>query len=107
MTLKAALVWVRQIGASAVTYFVIDRIPGLKDQVPWVKRIAACAISAAIAIVAYLVQMAMLYEQVPGDVRAWIETLFLVGTSAFGLATLIHTADLVRKARKAKTETTQ
>ena len=97
MPLGQFLIWVVKYGAGVAAYFLVDKVPALVRLDPIPKRIAACAIAAAIAIVGFLAQLAMRYETAPVDVYAWIEMLWLIGTSAFGLATFIHTKDLKKE----------
>ena len=94
MELLAFLTWVVKFGAGIIAYLIVDRVPALVALAPTWKRIAACGIAAAIALLGWLAQIAMLYEPAPVGARPWIEMIFLIATSAFGLATLIHTKDL-------------
>ena len=94
MELLAFLTWVVKFGAGLFAYFIVDNVPALVRLQAIPKRIAACGIAAGIAILGWLAQIAMLYEPAPVGARPWIEMIFLIATSAFGLATLIHTKDL-------------
>lgn len=99
MELWGFLAWLVKYGAGAIAYVLVDRVPRLVALPPTTKRIAAAAIAGAIAIIGYLLQLTMLYEPAPVGVRPWAEMLFLVATSAFGLATIIHAKDLEREKR--------
>ena len=65
MELFAFLAWVVKYGAGAFAYFLVEKVPRLAAQAPLAKRIWAAAISAVIAIIGYLLQIAMLYEPAP------------------------------------------
>lgn len=90
MELKLFLAWLTTAGAAWLTYKLIDEVPALKELGPKAKRRAAYVLSAVIAILAYLAQMPFGFVAVPAGWQAWAQALFLVGTSAFGLATIIH-----------------
>jgi hypothetical protein len=92
MELEKILVWVTTPGAAWLAYWLINNVAWLSAKGPRAKRFWACGISAGLAIAAYLAQIAMQYQPAPVEWRAWIEALVLVGTTAFGLATLIHGA---------------
>ena len=94
MDLKTFLVWLTTIGAAIITYELIEHIPALVALEARIKRVVAYAMSAGLAILAWLAQIGMVYIAAPVGARAWIEAIFAVGTAAFGLATLIHTRDL-------------
>ena len=92
MELKEFLPWATTTGAALLTYWLIENVKGLVELPPLAKRIAAYVLSAGFGILAYLAEVGMLYVPQPEGWRAWVETLFLVGTGAFGLATMIHGA---------------
>ena len=98
MELFAFLTWLVKFGAGVIAYFLVDKVPALVALTSARKRVAACGIAAGIAILGWLAQIGMLYEPAPVGARPWIEMVFLIGTSAFGLATLIHTKDLPAEA---------
>jgi hypothetical protein len=80
--------------AGLLAYKIVDAIPALARLAPQAKRWAACAVAGGIAVLAYLVAIAMLYMPAPGDWRAWIAQAFLVATTGFGMSQLIHSRDL-------------
>ncbi len=90
MPLSEFLAWASTVGAAILAYALIEEVPALTELEPKVKRRAAYALSAAIAILALLAEMGMGYVPVPATWVAWLEVLFAVGTGAFGLATMIH-----------------
>jgi hypothetical protein len=77
-------------GAAIAAYYAIDNISFLVALAPKSKRIAAFGISAGLAIGAWFIMAAMLYEPWPATAYAWIEQLFFIGTSAFALSQMIH-----------------
>jgi len=80
---RAALTF--SIAAMALPTFLVGLLP---EQ----KRLVAIVLSASLAIGAWFAMAAMLYEPWPVGVYAWIEKLFLIGTSAFTLSQIIHGA---------------
>ena len=91
MELKELLAWVVSGGGAAIiAYYAIERIPFLMALLPEQKRLVAIALPASLAIGAWFAMAAMLYEPWPVGVYAWIEKLFLIGTSAFTLSQIIH-----------------
>ncbi len=91
MELKVFLAWVMSpIGAGILAYILIEQVGFLKALMPKSKRIAACAISAVLAIGAWFALTSLMAEPWPVTAWEWIAKLFFVGTSAFALATLIH-----------------
>lgn len=90
MELSAFLPWLSTVGAALVAYWLIKEIPRLARLGPKAKRRLAYAMSAGIAILAYLAMMGMHYAPIPITPRSWIEVLFAVGTGAFGLSQMIH-----------------
>jgi len=85
------LSWVLTPGAGVLAFFLLEKVKQLAAIVdPTVKRCVAFALSAGIAIAAYLLMVAMQYRPAPVDIRAWVEALFAVGAVAGGIATLIH-----------------
>ncbi len=97
MELQALLLWLVSKGAFAIAFALMEWLPWpwFQALLPRWKRVAAFALTGVIAIGAYLLQIVMLYEPAPGawpaDWRAWVAKLVVVATSAFGLATLLHT----------------
>ena len=91
MELKDLLAWVVSGGGAAiVAYYAIEKVPFLVGLLPEQKRLVAIVLSASLAIGAWFAMAAMLYEPWPAGVYAWIEKLFLIGTSAFTLSQIIH-----------------
>ncbi len=104
MDLKSFLVWATTAGASFLAYFIVNKIT--EKGTPstwsaWTVRVLAYAISGIIATLAFLVLVVMQYQSPPETTRAWIEQIFVVATTAFGLATIIHGEQrLSREVRK-------
>ena len=95
MELRLFLTWIISGGgAGYVTYWMMEQFAVLTNLKPKPKRVVAFALSAALAMVGFGLAVAVAYIETPGTALGWIERLFAVGTTAFGLATLIHTKDL-------------
>ena len=105
LDMRAFLVWVTTVGAGLAAYWVTNRVPwgrwegtATDGDLAIAKRLCAWAVAGMIAILAWLMQVAMLYAPMPVDWRATIETLFgLVAVAGFA-AQMTHTVrDLPRK----------
>jgi len=83
-------------GAGLAAYWLIDNVPFLANLASKAKRLSAFAISALLADAAFIALAYAGYANIPVGALSWAEQLFAVGTSAFGLATLLHTKDLGR-----------
>lgn len=94
MELEAVLGLLMTAGAGTLAWWLIDRIAWFKSLQPDTKRLASYALSAAIAIVAYLGLIAIGSQAAPVGVVPWIKALWLVGTSSFGMSTLLNTSAL-------------
>lgn len=95
MELRAFFAWiVSGGGAGILAYLLINGIEWLASLSPKPKRIAAFAISALIAMGIYTLAAFAGYQELPVSGMAWVESLFLVGSTAFGLSQLIHVRDL-------------
>jgi uncharacterized membrane protein len=102
MELHEALSWLMGAGAGIVAFAIIHFAE--RSQAGWMsairqwllelqpsnKRWLAFALSAAIAIGAYMIAMAMDYVPAPEAWRAWVEELFRVGALAIIVATGMH-----------------
>ncbi len=80
-------------GAGALGFLFVEYVPWAWVQARGAKgrRLVAFGASAAFAVAAYLLQIVLGYTAAPAGWGGWVGQLFLVATSAFGLATLIHT----------------
>ena len=96
MQLEAFLRLAMTVMAGAFAWYLIDRIKWFATLQPDTKRLVSYAFSAAIAIVAYLGLIGIGAEPVPVGVVPWISQLWLVGTSSFGMSTLLNTTALVK-----------
>ena len=103
LTLKGLLIWILSAGGAGwLASFVLNRWPwyqGWKNDL-W-KMIFAMVLPGPIAVLAYLVLIAMLYERPPTDTRQWIETLYSVMTAAIA-GQLVHKARQDIKRREAE-----
>ena len=94
MELEAFLRLLMTVLAGTLAWWLIDRIKWFAGLQPDTKRLVSYAFSAAIAIVAYLGLVAISAETPPTGVIAWVSRLWLVGTSSFGMSTLLNTGAL-------------
>jgi hypothetical protein len=94
MELEAFLRLAMTVLAGTIAWWLIDRIKWFASLQPDTKRLVSYAFSAAIAILAYLGLIALGAETAPGGATAWISALWLVGTSSFGMSTLLNTSAL-------------
>lgn len=90
MELKDTLLFLSTTGAAVVVFWMMGTYPELSGLPSSWKRFVAFALTAGIAIAAWLVQVVMLYQVAPVDWRAWVEVLFAVGGGSIGLNQLIH-----------------
>ena len=84
--------WVMSpVGAGILAYWIVGKIND-KNMTELQERLVAYAISAALAMVGYGLILAVYPGEavLPQGWRDWARTLFSIGSSAFGLATLIH-----------------
>ena len=101
MELTAALTWVISGGGAAYAgYWLCDNVPWLQKLVGDYKRYAAFAITAALAIVAWVGLTAIGGAGWPGDWRAWVSELFSVAATAIIAGQGIHAATTLAAARK-------
>jgi hypothetical protein len=94
MELESFLRLVMTVLAGTFAWWLIDRIKWFAALQPDTKRLVSYAFSAAIAIIAYLGLIAIGSEPAPGGVVSWVTQLWLVGTSSFGMSTLLNTMAL-------------
>lgn len=90
--------------SSTAAWYLIDHVKMLMALEPDTKRYVAYAISAVIAILAYLGLIVIGEKPAPvGGVVSWVEQFFYVGTAAFGLATILNGPKLAKYRSDAKT----
>ena len=95
MELEAFLAFlVSSPGASAAAYFIIKKVPWFWSLSEANLRLVAFALAAVIAMAAWGASVWLGFTPMPAETLDWAQQLFLIGTSAFGLATLIHTNEL-------------
>lgn len=102
MTLRDGLLWLMSAGAGVLTFWLLDRLErSVTHRLRWLrewfvtlasedKRYVAFGLTAVVAILAYLLTLAMAYRQAPGAWRAWIEELFGVVTAAIVASQVAH-----------------
>jgi len=95
MELRAFFAWIISGGGAGIlAYLLINEIEWLASLPPKTKRVAAFAISALIAMGIYTLAALIGYQELPVSGLAWVESLFLIGSTAFGLSQLVHIRDL-------------
>jgi hypothetical protein len=96
MNLAELLSWVLSGGGAGVaSYFLWNELEGtFPDYMGrWskkAKRYATLGMASVLAILAYLVVVAMGYEPTPEDVKGWVESVFSVIAVSIGLSQMIH-----------------
>lgn len=91
MELREFLAWLASSGGAGLAAFVLlEKIPYLRNLPPEAKRYAAVVLCALIACAAWSLGVLAGYQAAPVGGLAWVEQLFLVGTTAFGLSQVIH-----------------
>lgn len=90
MELTAFLELVMTGLAGVIAWWLIDHIHWFAGLQPDTKRYVAYAFTAVIACLAWLGLIAVGARTAPVGLVAWISQLFYVGTSAFGLATILN-----------------
>jgi len=102
MTPCEILSWVlSQGGAMVLAHFLMEKVKWLHDisDMFW-KRVAAFAIAASIAMLVFVMSVAVACNPAPADWLGWLNQLTVVATSAIGLSQLLHAADHDRQRHK-------
>jgi len=95
MELHEFLAWIISGGGAGVlAYLLMGQVAGLASLAPKCKRAVTFLLSAVLAMAAYTVAAYAGYQDPPQTGFVWVEKLFLVASTSFGLATLIHTREL-------------
>jgi hypothetical protein len=102
MELSEALKWLSSVGAGIVAFWIMARVAFFATLSPEGKRIAAIALSSAIAIAAWGAQVALGYLPVPVGATAWVETIFGVAAVAFMSSQIAHGEKYLSRTSKAK-----
>ena len=101
MELKEFLRWaVSGGGAGIIAYFLLGKWAWFSAQTAEHKRYVAIAATFLLADALYLALVFAGYDAMPVGVLGWVEQLFLVGTTAFGLSQVIHGARDLREGDK-------
>ncbi|OQA94043.1 MAG: hypothetical protein BWY25_02990 [Chloroflexi bacterium ADurb.Bin222] len=101
MELKEFLRWaVSGGGAGVLAYWLLSKWPWFGAQAADRKRYVSIAVTFLLADVLWLALVFAGYDAMPVGVLGWVEQLFLVGTSAFGLSQVIHGARDLRAGDK-------
>jgi hypothetical protein len=101
MTLQVALTWLTTAGSGLAAYWIIRRL-NIESWRPDWKRYLAYALTAVIAIGAYLLRVLLGYVPAPVG-QAWAETLFAVAMVAFGVSQLPHALVELRQTKAVAT----
>ena len=96
MELTAFLELLSTVLAGTVAWWLIDHIKWFESLQPDTKRLIAYAFTFIVACGAWLLLVAIGSREMPVGAMAWISQAFYVGTSAFGLATLLNTGSLTK-----------
>ena len=96
MELKDFLLWLTTIGAGTISYELMEHVAWLAARPSDHKRWWAYGIAAIIAMLGFLAAVGLGYRVAPVGGTAWVESLFTVATTAFGLGQLIHGAAVLR-----------
>ena len=94
MELEAFLRLAMTVLAGTLAWWMIDHIKWFESLQPDTKRLVSYVFSAVIAMIAYLGLIAINAETAPAGAVAWVSQLWLVGTSSFGMSTLLNTSAL-------------
>ena len=96
MELREVLRWVVSGGGAGVlAYYIIARIKWPAEYPSERKRWITLAVTFGLADISFVLMTLVGYEAIPLTALEWVEHLWLVGTTAFGLAQMIHaTIDL-------------
>jgi len=84
-------------GAGAIAYWALGRSSWYARQSAERKRYVAVLASFVLADIFWLALVAAGYTAAPVNTLGWVEQLFLVGTTAFGLSQVIHGARELRQ----------
>jgi len=101
MELKEFLRWaVSGGGAGIIAYFLLGKWAWFTAQTAEHKRYLALAATFLLADAFWLAMVFAGYDVMPAGALGWVEQLFLVGTTAFGLSQVIHGARDLRAGDK-------
>jgi len=93
MELKELLRWVVSSGgAGTIAYYILSRVRWPDSVGSEAKRYVSIAVTFLLADVCWLLMVWAGYDAMPMNALGWVEQLFLVGTTAFGLSQVIHGA---------------
>ena len=88
--LSEILVWVTTAGAGVLAYWLMEEIDWLAQLAPQPKRFVSFALTGAIALAAWGVQIVMAYAQAPVGWRGWIEAAIAIAAAAIAVAQGVH-----------------
>jgi len=88
--LREILVWVTTAGAGVLAYWLVEEIEWLARLSPKAKRFASFGLTAAIALAAWGIQLAMAYVQAPVGWRAWVEAIVSIAAASIVVAQGVH-----------------
>lgn len=96
ITLRDLLVALTTTGAAVLAYYIMAHIPGLSTLPPEPKRWVAFALTGALALAGWGLQIVMLYVAQPADWRAWVADAVAIAGAAIVQGQLIHGAKDLR-----------
>lgn len=97
LSLPDLLTFVTGGGAAVLAFWLLDRISWLGNLNPEQKRYTAYVLTGGLAVLAWLIKLAMLYEPTPADTRAWAESLYSVAAGAIVANQLLHARVSMKK----------
>ena len=93
MTLNETLNWVISSGgAGALAYWLVERVPWLVALAPQAKRFVSFALTAVLAMLAYVACVVLRHNPMPAEWREWVEVLAFTATTAILVSQGIHGA---------------
>lgn len=92
MELRDILLVLMAAGSGGLVYWLMETVGFLRALPAEWKRYVSLALSGLIPVLAWLVGVAMLYWDAPGDWRAWIEAIFAVAAGGIITSQTMHGA---------------
>lgn len=77
-------------GAGALAYWLMERVPALRDLSSEWKRYISLALAGLLSAGAFAASVGLGYVANPGDWQGWIESIFAVVAVGVGLSQIIH-----------------
>ena len=90
MGLKDLVLLLMVPGSGGLVYYLMEKVPFLVGLPAEAKRYVSLFLSGLFPVLAWLVGIAMLYWQAPGDWRAWVEAIFAVAAGGIITSQALH-----------------